>query len=507
MTTEVPPAVAAEIAAIADKPREGARLRKLVARSRERGGSADDILAWSLAGIAGDPVAYRRFDEKLTELFRNRSNLNMPADGGYIGEMVIGSGYHAAVICALRSLQGYPKPFVFESSPEVGGALAVTANPSFFLNSEITGGPPGAPWDEGANNLNWLPGGPVQASQVTGREIPDNTVMRFIIRAALIMHARVITRATVLSVSPRSNGCLRVSLSNGRTFLARRVFDARGMGVEKKGGADGVRILTWSQAMLQMDRDWPFDGMRRVAVIGNGKSALCAVEAVLGIGPDVTLRSHAGGGVADRVDLYAPGLPSRRELWADGVPSRYIRLGSHLPTGLAGNDDDDGDREELRGYGQYHDLTVRQEQGFPLPVPGGVMVNGRFYDCAITCTGHDRPPDLVIPAGAPGPYEFFTAGGRKVASRVPGLEYYRVGPCADLPWAPPDYASGITVNPDNRVAMHRLGPLTATLVSSLPPLVPLRGTEQPGPQAEEAGGPVQTVRETGRHDPHGRALA
>jgi len=480
MPTDVPPAVAQEIASIADQSvPEGARLRKLIARSRARGDGPDGRLAWSLAGIAAEPAAYRRFDDRLSELFRNQSNFCYPPDGSFVPEVVIGSGFHAAVICGMRQDMGFPKPLVLEASTEVGGAMAVTRNPSFFLNSEVTAGLPGAPWDQAANNLNWLPGGPVQASQITGREIPDNTVMRFIIRAALILHARVITRARVSSVRPRTDGTMNLNLANGRTITARRVFDARGMGSEKRGVSPGSRILSWTQAMQQMDRDEPFEGMRRIAVIGDGKSALCAVEAAFGIGPDVTFRSHAGGGVAERVDLYAPGLPSQREFWGDAVPSRYLRIGSHLPTGV--RDDEDGEPKPLRGNGLYHDLTVRRGKGFATPAPGGALVNGRFYDCAIVCIGHDTPPDLV--AGLTFPYDQFAAGGRVVATRPGTLEYYRVGPCADLPWDSADYAAGISVNKDNRVAMHRLGPLTATLISALPPPVKLRAAEEQGPEA------------------------
>lgn len=454
----IPPAVLAEITAIGEPScPEGGRLRKLQARAVAAGASPDELLSWQLAGIAADPVAYRRFDARLTQSFANQSNLNYPSGTGAAPEVILGSGYHAAVLAAARNCGGYGKPLVLESSGTVGGVFAVSQNPSFYLNSESSGGLPGAPWDGRAHDLNWLPGGPVQAAQISGREIPDNTVLRFCVRAALIVHARVITRAHAIRVRlSADSGYLSVELRNGRTIRACRVFDARGMGPDAAPARAPGRVLSWSQAMAAMDTDFPFEQMRRVAVIGDGKSALCAAEALLGIGPDATLRSHAAGGLPAQVDLFGPKLPQFREQWQAQLPGRYLRLGSHLPTGE--DTDDDGDTVPGRGYGLYHDLTVRAVPGYPAECAGGVLVNGRFYDAAVVCTGHDTPPGLLSVDYAP-----FSVGGREVARKADGVEYYQAGPVADLPWTPADYATGIQANPENRVAMHRLGPLTAIL--------------------------------------------
>lgn len=466
MPTDVPPAIASEISAIADpfNP-EGARLRKLISRSRTRGDVPDELLAAQLAGIAMDPAAYRRFDNRLSELFRNQSNLNYPPDGTVYPELIIGAGFHGAAYATIRHLRNPGrKPIVLESGLEPGGAFAVTKDPSFYLNSENTAGLPGAPWDGEANALNWLPGAPVQAAQVSGRELIDNTVMRYVIRAALMLHARVITRATALEVKPE-NGYLSVRTVTGRTVRAYRVIDARGMGPAKDASlADGKTVLTWDQLMSQMDTDYPFTGMRRVAVVGDGKSALCAAEALLGIGPDATMRTPADG-FPFRVDMYGPRLPGYRQSWLSDMQTRYARLASHLPVGVEPDPDDEDNTVEPPGYGKYHDLYVYQQRGELVKVPGGVLVNGRFYDCAVLCTGRTPPGALMPPTLV---YDRIRVGGRAVASTTPGYEYYRVGPLADLPWETADYSAQITQNRENKVAMFRLGPLTAGLAGSLP---------------------------------------
>ena len=463
MPADVPPAIAAEMAAIADSP-EGEQVRVLVARARAKGASADELLTAQLAGIAMNPVAYRRFDKRQSTIFQSTSNLNFPVHDTIVPEVIVGAGFHGAVYATARHLAGYEKPFVLDAGEEVGGAFAVSRNPSFFLNSENTGGLPGSPWVDGANQLNWLPGAPVQCSHITGRELADNTVMRYVIRAALMMHARVITRSKVRTVTGQSYG-LKIGLTGLRFVLARRLILATGLGPERGPMPKNDRIMTWSRAMAQMDGNFPFDGMRRVAVLGGGKSGLCACEALLGIGPDTSMRSAAGG-MPVKVDLYSTRVPMFRQDWLASMQSRYLRLGSHLATRAeeAGSDGEPADLPD--GYDRHSDLYVyREEAAEPIAVPGGALVNGRFYDCAVVCTGHDKGPEL---AGAEVPFIDFAAAGRVVARKARNLQVYKVGPCADLPWERQDFFNRITVNGEQRVAMHRLAPLTAALAAFLP---------------------------------------
>jgi thioredoxin reductase len=399
--------------------------------------SQDDLLAATLAGIAMVPGAYRRFDEQMGNLFTNTAKLNYKP-GMTVQEVVIGGGFHAAVYAAVRHQAGYEKPYVLDPG-QPGGAFAVTRNPSFLLNSESTAGLPGQPWEEDANTLNWLPGAPVQPAAISGRELPDNTVMRFVIRATLAMHARTL-RGTAIRVT-QSGGVQVVEMESGQTFYAGRVIDARGMGPSAPilPTPDGQRLLTWEQAMGQMDTDFPFAGMTKVAVLGGGKSALCAAEALLGIGPNATWRSVADG--IPQVDLYAQNLPLNRDGWLATVERRYARLASHLPA----------------GYIAFHDLTVRSEFGQVAMVPGGVMVNGRFYTHAVVCAGHVRPQPLSTGV-------LFTFSlGRTIARKYDEQEHYQVGPVAQLDW---DNGESRRTD-DNLVAMYRLAPRTAALAASL----------------------------------------
>jgi hypothetical protein len=453
MSTEVPPALLAEIAAIFTSD-DGEAARYLVGKAETSGAGATDAerLAAKLAGIAMVPAAYRRFDKRLTEVWRNSSNLTYPPDG-FANEVIVGAGWYAAVIAALRHLGGHPKPIVIDPA-EPGGSFAVSQNPSFYLNSECTPGGPGAPWDRGLNDLNWMPGAPVQAAQISGREIPDNTVPRFVVRAALALHARII-RSKVTAVQP-VQGLLRVTLLNGRAFYARRVYDARGIGPETDTKAcDGKTILSWSQAMSLADNPGvPFRGSQRIAVVGNGKSAYCAAETALGIGPPMGWRAAADFPV--RVDLYAPGAPVTREKWLSNVQPRYSRLGSHLAS-------------EANPF-LAHDLYVIGEAGNAVPVPGGVLVNGRLYDQVVMCTGHTAPSPLISDEG----FDLIKRGGRYVARKVPGRQYYLVGPLSQIPWENPEVETGLSANPDNIVALNRYTPRVATLASQLP--APADGT-------------------------------
>jgi hypothetical protein len=205
--------------------------------------------------------------------------------------------------------------------------------------------------------------------------------------------------------------------------------------------------------MRAADTDFPFDRMNRVAVIGGGKSALCAAESLLGISPSSGLRTVADG--VPRVDLYAIDLPTTRGSWMADVPRRYARLASHLPNG------------DL-----HHDLTVRQMKApDPVNVPGGVLLGGDFYDMVIVAAGRSAPPPLddrgyqLYSPGATGSEDSF----EPVSRRSSTAESYRIGPVTNLPWTDQERAAGIPGRyPDNKVAMFRLAPRTAALAAALP---------------------------------------
>ena len=60
----------------------------------------------------------------------------------------------------------------------------MTARPTFYLNSRNRPGNGGLAGDQGAS-LNYLPGAPIQAANVSMTEFQTNTDMAFVIRLAL----------------------------------------------------------------------------------------------------------------------------------------------------------------------------------------------------------------------------------------------------------------------------------------------------------------------------------
>jgi hypothetical protein len=98
------------------------------------------------------------------------------------------------VYAAVRVLCGYPKPLVLERDERAGGTFAMTARPTFYLNSRNRGGGAGLAGDQ-KSSLNYLPGAPIQAANVSMMEYQTNTDMAFVIRLALAQFADVVTNA------------------------------------------------------------------------------------------------------------------------------------------------------------------------------------------------------------------------------------------------------------------------------------------------------------------------
>ena len=162
-----------------------------------------------LTGIALDPNG-REFADQVLDAYwsdepRQQDTLNSVAlSSSSDREVIIGSGFHAAVYAATRVLSGYPKPLVLERNERVGGTFAMTARPTFYLNSRNRPGRAGLAGDQGAA-LNYLPGAPIQAANVSMAEYQTNTDMAFVIRLALAQFADVVTNATGPVRLPRRN--------------------------------------------------------------------------------------------------------------------------------------------------------------------------------------------------------------------------------------------------------------------------------------------------------------
>ena len=437
---ELMPVIKTELDEIEDRRIAGAGIRLMAAR--EAAFSSRNEMR--LAGAAAVPESRAMIREALTEWWSRKqlARSEVPT------ELLIGAGYAAAVYCAGRYWAGYPKPLVLDraDAAHIGGVFAASAQPAFYLNSENRPGLNGYPADGDA--LNVIPGGLLQPSQVPGREYHDNAMLGWLIRLTLAQYARVIPGTTVMGWDTDGSPC--VVLADGDRYYAKRVIDMRGFGNETGAAqADGERILTFSQLMAQADTPWPCRGMTRVAILGSGKSALCAAEMILGIGPQAGMRTMALDG-APQVDLYARDLPQDGHDWVKQADGRYRRLGSHLPT-----------RKQPRAY---HDLTIYNQRADTARTGDTVLVAGRQYSHAVLCTGWERPR---LNDEDPFSASLVTTGGGAVIGRQYGPQRYAAGVAADIPFESADYERGAADKPENQVAMWRCGGRTAQLAATL----------------------------------------
>src|SRR6266508_1919021 len=163
-------------------------------------------LAAKLTGIALDPNGRDLADKVLDAYWSDEPRQQDALSSGITDrEVIIGSGFHAAVYAATRVLSGYPKPLVLERNERAGGTFAMTARPTFYLNSRNRAGTAGLAGDQRAS-LNYLPGAPIQPANVSMVEYQTNTDMAFVIRLALAQFADVVTNAKVLSVARDGTG-------------------------------------------------------------------------------------------------------------------------------------------------------------------------------------------------------------------------------------------------------------------------------------------------------------
>jgi len=455
---EAEPAVLTALSEICESPELSAGIRAC----KKRRGQFSSRQHMELAGAAMDPDARRCLESSLDTAWDNSGTEYLPL---YAAEVVIGAGLHAAVYCAARVAAGHPKPLVLEAGKRPGGAFAVSTAPAFWLNSRNRPGLGGEPGN--GESLNYLPGAPLQVADFCSGEFPGNADMALAVRLALALHADVRTGVKVTKVarwmrlaapgyvsfytaSATPGPSLRdsdvaVTVSGGQQIRAGRVIDTRGLGDAKAAGKpDGRRILTFAQFMAKMDGEFPLKGMERVAVIGKGDSAKCAVEALTGLSP------QAGMGAAtldwpQRIDWFAPGLPGDCEAWRTQQRGRYQGIGAQLGT---------------RGR-----VQVTSQQGVAAKIPGGVMVNGRPYTHAVIAAGYERK-DLGL-----GRSSYVTTGeageGTKLAVRNALCEYIMAGPVAQLPFTERETAAGLALAPENQVAIWRLAPRTAALAQML----------------------------------------
>jgi hypothetical protein len=300
-------------------------------------------------------------------------------------------------------------------------------------------------------------------AHLSSGEFQDNTDMAFVIRMTLAQNALVKQGSAVSEVSiwndqVGSRGRERlfsIEFQDGSNpVYADRVLDARGLGTQVQvAGPDNTfftdeRVMNFVEFMRRMDSPFPLQGMKRVAVLGSGDSARCAVEALLGMGP-AGHRSVAALDFVEQIDWFGASLPASCEGWRNSERGRYQSLGSALTPLQNG----------------APRLRIIQQRGFPLPGPDSVNVGGRFYDHVITAAGWFRDY-LGDQFDDMNQYPTYTsqALGRQSAS---GYQLYKIGPIADLEFDGFESVSQVATRSENKVALFRYGWRTAALAQSL----------------------------------------
>lgn len=433
------------IAAVSSRPVVSEGMRAMMQRQAEFPSPA----AAQLTGIALDPAGRDAADQFLDAYWCGESRQDtLLDDAGTVREVIIGSGFHAAVYAAVRVLSGHPRPLVLERSERVGGAFAMTTRPTFYLNSRNRGGTAGLAGDQRAS-LNYLPGAPIQAAALSMAEYQTNADMAFVIRLTLAQFADVVTNAEVISIS-RDRSEVAVELENRPTLPARRIIDARGLGDPvDQDVVDGDIILSFPQFMQRMAGMWPLRGLRRVAVVGGGDSAKCAVESILGIAPQPPMAAAALDNV-DRIDWYSEELPSTCFEWQQDIRSRYQAIGRYLRP----------DRFGVRR------LVMVSRRARPVALPGAALIDGRSYDLVVLCTGNREKSVEGLDLES---FEMYPipGDGTPIARKHYDLPAFRVGPHAQLPFTRREREDGIADIGANAVAMFRTATKTAALATTL----------------------------------------
>lgn len=381
-----------------------------------------------LAGIAALPQARRMWEDTLDEVWAK----NRVSPGTLYPEVVIGSGLHAAIYCAMRAEMGLEPPIILEQADRVGGIFAASRTPTFYLNSRNRPGGLSIPRNQGA--LNFLPGAMVQPSDLSNEEYQVNSDLAFAIRSVYALTgAKVIPNARVEGLSQSSryvrtrnvNGFygnnrreffVAVDLRDGRRLKAERVIVANGVGRPRGYWKEaGERLIRFRQFLGMLDRPFPFRGMRRVAVIGAGDSGKCVIEALTGQGPS----SHMSVASLDwPTDIVWYGQESTsRQSFEECNRPRYKRIGTLLESNRSR-------RERVQARPSRVNFI---DEGYDC-----VLVDGEPFDFAIDCTGYD--PDAPGVGSTEGLDLFFDSA--RYMRRNPGDQVdriYYIGPTARIP--------------------------------------------------------------------------
>lgn len=424
-------------------------LNEGMAAMMERAAEFKSPLAAMLAGIAMVPAARRHLDVAMdTAWAKDAANDYGIGPNSNVSEVVIGGGLHAAIYCAVRVALGFPPPLVVEGCGRVGGSMAYSAGPSFYLNSRNRPGSLSIP-GERDGSLNVLPGAVVQPSDLSGGEYQSNDDLAFAIRTTLALNARVIPgRAVTAMTAVSSMRPYRVTLSDASEIFAHRVVVAAGLGGPVRMAPWSDRVLSFADLMARMDQPFPLRGLGRVAVIGAGDSGKTAIEALHGQGPRPHM-SVAGLDWIDRTDWYGCG-PLTCESWESQNRSRYKPIGRLLPR-------ENGQEARVQPMGKAKNVS----EGYD-----SVYVNEKPYDHVVQCLGF---VSLGVPYPPDWKPEVVDVGARQVARRIAGQNVYVVGPAAALDRQSIEANAGVTAQiKENTTSLFRYASRTAALASRLP---------------------------------------
>jgi hypothetical protein len=416
---------------------------------QERRGEFQDDLSMLYAGIGMNQVARQHFNRALDEHWNRRppTAATITRDGGRT--LVVGSGVHAAIFTSIyRRRTGFP-PIVVDMADRAGGSFAMSAGPSFYLNSRNRPGPLSIPGDEfGA--LNYLPGAPIQPSMISGSEYITNDEMAFAVRVALFENADVYTGQQVSFTSPpgRSSVLTQIGVRAGNTIAMNTVVVATGIGEPRKAyEVRSDRYLTYQEFMARMDSPFPLRGMQRVAVLGAGDAGKTAIEALTGQGPPQT--GSASMDWPKIIDWFGvPDTCRTRATWEANNRSRYKPIGKLLP-----NPDRPGAMFRVKPYGKPSYV----EESW-----NGLLVNGMPYDYVIDATGYNSTNLLGYAISEYGMKRDSNGDGRTLARQFGSSPFYLVGPAAqlDLERMEPTIIAGIN---ENSTSIFRYADKTARL--------------------------------------------
>lgn len=433
-----------------------------LALMRSRRDEFPSQVSCDLAGLYMDPVTRSGVRRRLREMWA-AAPVTAPEPGR---EHIVGGGIHAAVYAGTRARMGFDAPFVWEME-RVGGSMSAGGGAAvFWLQSRNRPGPPGVPE---VGNLNYIPGAVVQPTHITSAEYPDNSVVSWCVEMTLAAYADV-RMDTVTEYSPSQ---MKLTGMETGVVRARRIIDARGMGVDSAlllpDEQKRIHVITFQQFMNRMGGSFPLRGIRRAAVVGGGPSGRAAVESMVGIAP----AGHYSVPELDwvrQIDWYAPGLSSDREDWlANDNRSRSLELSRFLPRA---EEDDDGNFMPAR-KSESRRVRVFSATANPVDGPDSASIGARGYDLVVVCAGLARRSSGAI-GSTPGTWNLFgpqisgPVVGQVIARRYGPSDVFAVGPVAELPVPGDQAAQALTGEiPGNKDSIFLTAPRTAQLAMML----------------------------------------